>query len=127
MQQRGGPAGQPALGMPDQRRRRVAERTNESGRVPGERPAVVAAGRLVAAAAAAQVDRDHSGTRECTQLMTPGPPERSETMQQDHQWPRRGWRDRICASGLANWQSLDDMESDAIGVHVQMPPWPVDA
>src|SRR5208283_5905884 len=63
--------------------------------------------------------------------MTPGPPERSETMQQDHQRPRRG---RLCgrngrgvADRLVNWQRLDDMESDAVGVHVQMAPRPVDA
>src|ERR1700752_3432840 len=116
MQQRGGPAGQPAVGVADQRRRGVPERADESGRVAGERPAVVAARRLVAAAVATQVDGDDSRPAQSAQLMTPRPPERSETMQQDHQRPRRGrLRGRagsIWAGPLAIWKSLDDMKAD---------------
>src|ERR1700677_1650225 len=103
MQQRGGPAGQPAIGVADQSGRRMPQRTDEPSRIAGQRPAVVAAGWLVAAAIAAQVDRNHSGPVQSPQLMTPGPPERSETMQQDHQWARRGRRGCILASRWADW------------------------
>ena len=90
MQHRGGPADQPAVGVADQRRRRVPERADQPGRVAGQRPAVVAAGRLVAAAVAAQVDRDHPGPGQAAQLVAPRPPERAEAVQQHHQRPRGG-------------------------------------
>ena len=119
MQQRGAPAGQPAVGVTDQRRRRVPERADQPGGVPGQCPAVITPRRLVAAAVAAQVHRDHPGTSQPAQLVTPGPPERAETVQQHDQWSCRGGRTHVLAG-----HGLDDMESDAIRVHVQMTPWP---
>ena len=50
MQHRGGPADQPAIGMTDQGGRYMTQRADQAGGVPGQRPAVVATGWLIAAA-----------------------------------------------------------------------------
>ena len=89
VQHRRRPADQAAVGVTDQRGRLVPERADQSRRVAGQRPAVVAARRFVAAAVAAQVDRHHAGAGQAAQLVSPGPPERPEPVQQDDQRPRR--------------------------------------
>ncbi len=83
VQHRRRPADQATVGVADQCRRRVAERTDQAGGVAGQRPAVVAAGRFVAAAVAAQVDGHDAGAGQAAQLMAPRPPERAESVQQD--------------------------------------------
>ncbi len=59
MEHRGGPAHQSAVGVPDQRRRLVAERPYQPRRIAGQCPAVISPRGFVAATVAAQVDRDH--------------------------------------------------------------------
>lgn len=44
-------------------------------------------------------------------------------MQQHHQRPRG----RRQAAGIAGPYGLDDVKTDAVGVHIQVAPWPVDA
>src|SRR6185312_5064688 len=90
--------------------------------VTGQRPPVVAARWLVAAAVPAQVDRDDPGSGQTRQLVAPRPPERAEAVQQHHQRAGRGGE-----VGLRRLLGLDDVKADPVGVHLRMPPRPVDA
>ena len=89
------PGDQAAQAVADHDRVRLAQRPDQPGRVGGGRDQVVAAGRLVAAAVAAQVHRDRAEARlgQRGQLMAPGPPELGEAVQQQHQRPVAGLGD----------------------------------
>ena len=63
VQHRRRPAHQAAVGMADQRGVLVPQRAHQARRVAGQRPAVVAARRFVAAAVAPQVDGHHACAR----------------------------------------------------------------
>ena len=90
------PGDQPAQAVADHDRVRLAQRPDQPGRVGGGGDQVIAAGRLVAAAVAAQVHRDRAEARpgQHGQLMAPGPPELGEPVQQQHQRPVAGLRRR---------------------------------
>ena len=122
MQHRGRPAHQATVGVAHQRRLRMPERPDQARGVAGQRPPVVAAGRFVAAAVAAQIDGHRADTGQAPQLMAPRPPERTEPVQQDDQRTGGGRRE-----GAGGWVGLDDVEADAVGVDVEVSPRPGDA
>ena len=101
----------------------MSERPDQACGVTGQRPAVVTARRLVAAAVAAQIDGHHPGPGQAAQLMAPRPPERTEPVQQDDQ---RSGGGGVPVAGR-RWVGLDDVEADAVGVDVEMAPRPDDA
>jgi len=111
--------------VPDQRCGAVAQGAHQPRGVAGQRPAVVSARRLVAAAVSAQIDRDHPGTAQAGQLMSPRPPERPEAVQQDDQRTIRQRRRLIV--DLGGPLGLDDVEADPVGVHIEMTPRSADA
>ena len=123
VQHGGRPADQTTVGVTDQRRRRVAERADQARGVPGQCPAVVTTRRLVAAAVAAQVDRDDAGAGESAQLVSPRPPERAEPVQQDDKRPLGHRLTRFVGLRFG----LHDVEPNAVGVHLQMAPRTADA
>ena len=83
------------------------------GGVGGAGDQVIAAGRLVAAAVTAQVHRDRAEARpgQGGQLVTPGPPEFGEAVQEQHQRPVAG---------------LGGVEPGAVGGHAAMLPGAAD-
>ena len=93
-------------GRPSRARRRRRRARPARGPAPRRRPPavgqVVAAGRLVAGAVAAQVGRDRAeaGVGQRGQLVPPGPPELREPVQQQHQRARRRPRRR---AGARRW------------------------
>jgi hypothetical protein len=99
--------------MTDECGRFVAERAHQPGGVTRQRPTVITARRLVAAAVAAQIHGYHAGAGQAPQLMAPRPPEGAEPVQEDDQWAFSG------GGGRRFWGlRLHDVEANPVGVHL---------
>jgi hypothetical protein len=87
VQRRHGPAEQPTPVVADDDGVLLAECAHQRRHVGRQRREVVAAGRLVAGAVAAQIGGDHveAGVGQTGELRSPGPPELGETVQQEDQ------------------------------------------
>jgi hypothetical protein len=92
------PGDQPAQAVADYDRVGLAQRPDQPGRVGGGHQ-VIAAGRLVAAAVAAQAHGDRAAARagQGGEVVPPGPPEHGEAVQEQYQ--RSGRRPRRRGTG----------------------------
>ena len=122
VQDRRGPTHEAAIGVADECCRPVSQRAHQTRGIPRQRPSVIAARRLVAAAVAAQIDRHNAGRGQPPKLMPPGEPERPESVQQQDQ---RSGCGRSVVIGVG--KSFDALESDAVRVNIVVAPRARDA